>query len=98
MGALVNMLQGSELDTGVDPAGLQELTSYWEQTRLLYSPFESDLKSPASDVYLTEMPGGQYTNLKFQASSLGLGAQWEKVKTAYAAANLVLGDIVKVRG
>lgn len=64
--------------------------------RELYSPFESNLKSVSSDVYLHEMPGGQYTNLKFQATSLGLGAEWSNVCKSYAAANKALGDIVKV--
>lgn len=68
-----------------------------EQTRALYTPFEATLKATSSDVYYHQMPGGQYTNLKFQAQSLGLGDQWEKVKTSYAAANRALGDIVKVR-
>eukprot|EP00884_Botryococcus_braunii_P003586 jgi/Botrbrau1/13228/Bobra.0199s0001.1 len=94
MGALVNSLAGTEWDTGIDPASVLELSAYWDQTRLLYSPFESDLRSPASDVYRTEMPGGQYTNLKLQATSNK--APWDKVQTAYAEANLVLGDIVKV--
>ena len=67
-----------------------------EQTRALYTPFEATLKATSSDVYYHQMPGGQYTNLKFQAQSLGLGDQWEKVKTSYAAANRALGNIVKV--
>ncbi|PNH09743.1 Pyruvate carboxylase 1, partial [Tetrabaena socialis] len=67
-----------------------------EQTRELYAPFESNMKSVSSDVYVHEMPGGQYTNLKFQAMSLGLGEEWDKICTAYAGANRALGDIVKV--
>lgn len=73
------------------------LDGFWEQTRLLYSPFETGLKTSSSEVYLHEMPGGQYSNLKFQASSLGLGQEWERVKRAYAAANRAMGDIIKVR-
>ncbi len=53
-------------------------------------------RSSSSDVYRHEMPGGQYTNLKFQAATLGLGSEWSRVKQAYAAANRALGDIVKV--
>ncbi len=68
-----------------------------EQTRELYAPFESNMKAVSSDVYVHEMPGGQYTNLKFQAMSLGLGDEWDKICKAYAAANRALGDIVKVR-
>lgn len=68
-----------------------------EATRDLYAPFESNMRYCSSDVYQHEMPGGQYTNLKFQAASLGLGDSWGRVQQSYAAANRALGDIVKVR-
>jgi len=96
MGAIVNALSGSELDTGISPSLILPLSLYWEQTRELYSPFESNMKAVSSDVYMHEMPGGQYTNLKFQATSLGLGKEWDRICTSYAAANRALGDIVKV--
>lgn len=96
MGALVHSLRGTDLDTGIDPAKLLPLIDYWDLTRGLYSPFESTLRSPSSEVYYHEMPGGQYTNLKFQSQTLGLGEDWQRVKDAYAAANRALGDIVKV--
>ena len=66
MGAIVHSLAGTPLDTGLDPHSLSTLSSFWEHTRALYAPFESDLKSCSTDVYDSEMPGGQYTNLKFQ--------------------------------
>lgn len=96
MGALVHSLRGTELDTGIDPRELLILIDYWEKTRGLYRPFEQTLLSSSSEVYYHEMPGGQYTNLKFQSQSLGLGDDWSKVKESYAAANRALGDIVKV--
>ena len=96
MGAIVHSLAGTELDTGINPQELLGLIDYWDATRAVYAPFESTLRSPSSEVYYHEMPGGQYTNLKFQASTLGLGSEWQKVKNAYAAANRALGDIVKV--
>jgi len=96
MGAIVNSLKGTELDTGIDPRAILPLSTYWEQVREVYSPFESNMKAVSSDVYQHEMPGGQYTNLKFQAASLGLGKEWDKICHAYAEANLALGDIVKV--
>ena len=61
-----------------------------------YAAFESDLKGPASEVYLHEMPGGQFTNLKEQARSLGLETRWHEVAQAYHDVNLMFGDIVKV--
>jgi hypothetical protein len=88
--------QGTELDTGLKLGELLPLNTYWEMTRGLYRPFECSLRSGTSDVYTHEMPGGQYTNLKFQSQSLGLEEQWEEVKLSYAMANRVLGDIVKV--
>ena len=72
------------------------LIEYWESVRFSYSAFESGQKSGSAEVYTHEMPGGQYTNLQFQSTSLGLADQWSAVKKNYAAANRLLGDIVKV--
>jgi pyruvate carboxylase len=96
MGALVAALRGTKLDTGLDLEQVQGLATYWEQARQLYAPFESGLKSGSADVYFHEMPGGQYTNLQFQARQLGLAARWPAIKRAYAGANGLLGDIIKV--
>ncbi|KAL5288795.1 PC.2 family protein [Megaselia abdita] len=98
MGAVVASLQGTKLDTGIDLKDVSEYSAYWEQTRTLYAPFEctTTMKSGNADVYLNEIPGGQYTNLQFQAYSLGLGDFFEDVKKAYREANLLLGDIIKV--
>lgn len=98
MGAIVASLQGTHLDTGFDLRDVSEYSAYWEQTRTLYAPFEctTTMKSGNADVYLNEIPGGQYTNLQFQAYSLGLGDFFEDVKKAYREANLLLGDIIKV--
>ncbi|XP_026272548.1 pyruvate carboxylase, mitochondrial isoform X1 [Frankliniella occidentalis] len=98
MGAVVASLQGTKLDTGYDLSDISKYSAYWEQTRTLYAPFECciTMKSGNADVYLNEIPGGQYTNLQFQTYSLGLGEFFEDVKKAYREANLLLGDIVKV--
>jgi len=96
LGAIVASTSGSELDTGLDLTSVQALNEYWEECRGLYAPFESGQKTGSSDVYVHEMPGGQYTNLLFQSTQLGLTGQWSKVKTAYATANRLLGDIIKV--
>ncbi|KAI5646168.1 conserved carboxylase domain-containing protein [Phthorimaea operculella] len=98
MGALVASLQGTPLDTGIPLQKVSEYSAYWEQARTLYGPFEATatMKSGNADVYINEIPGGQYTNLQFQAFSLGLGSQFEEVKKAYREANLLLGDIIKV--
>ena len=73
-------------------------SAYWEQTRNLYGPFEctKTMRSGNADVYKHEIPGGQYTNLQFQAFSLGLGDQFELIKQKYTEANDLLGDLVKV--
>mmetsp|Transcript_23313 Transcript_23313/g.57371 ORF Transcript_23313/g.57371 Transcript_23313/m.57371 type:complete len:1241 (-) Transcript_23313:878-4600(-) len=96
LGAIVASTQGSNIDTGLNLETVQSLNEYWEECRGLYAPFESGQKTGSSDVYIHEMPGGQYTNLLFQSTQLGLTGQWSKVKTAYATANRLLGDIVKV--
>jgi pyruvate carboxylase len=64
LGAVVASLRGSDLDTGLDLDDVNRLSVFWEQTRGLYSPFESSMRSSSADVYYHEMPGGQYTNLK----------------------------------
>ncbi|AMG75133.1 pyruvate carboxylase [Sphingopyxis granuli] len=96
LGAIVEALRHTDKDTGLDPAAIRELSFYWEAVRAQYAAFESDLRSGASEVYLHEMPGGQFTNLKEQARSLGLDTRWHEVARAYHDANLLFGDIVKV--
>jgi pyruvate carboxylase len=96
LGSIVEALKGSDRDTGLSIASIRELSNYWEQVRAQYAAFESGLQSPASEVYLHEMPGGQFTNLKAQARSLGLEDRWHEVAQAYADVNMMFGDIVKV--
>ncbi|KAJ1648347.1 pyruvate carboxylase [Coemansia asiatica] len=96
MGAFVSAVEGTEYDTGISTNAIQALNSYWEQTRLLYACFDPGVKASDTSVYTHEMPGGQYTNLLFQAQSLGLGTRWNDVKSAYAEANRICGDLVKV--
>ncbi len=87
---------GPERDTGLAPEKLQTLSDYWADVRLRYSQFEAGIKNPSTDIYRYEMPGGQYTNLKSQVESLGLGHQFEDVKEMYVKVYHMLGDIVKV--
>ena len=96
LGSIVEALRHTDRDTGLDIAAIREISNYWEAVRGQYSAFESSLQAPASEVYLHEMPGGQFTNLKAQARSLGLEERWHEVAQAYADANQMFGDIVKV--
>ncbi len=96
LGSIVEALRHGARDTGLDPDAIRRLSFYWEAVRRQYAAFESDLKSGASEVYLHEMPGGQFTNLKEQARSLGLEARWHEVAKTYRAVNDMFGDIVKV--
>jgi len=96
LNAIVAALRHGDRDTGLDQEALDRMSRYWGQVRQLYYPFDEGLDAPAPDVYRHEMPGGQYTNLRQQAKSLGLDARWPEVCDAYAAANRLLGDIVKV--
>ena len=96
LNAVVTALKGQDRDTGLDPDKLQKLSDYWADVRLRYAAFEAGIKNPSTDIYRYEMPGGQYTNLKSQVESLGLGHQFEDVKEMYKAVNDMLGDIVKV--
>jgi pyruvate carboxylase len=96
LGSIVEALRYTERDTGLDISAIREISDYWKQVRQGYSAFEIGVNPPASEVYLHEMPGGQYTNLRAQAASLGLADQWSDVAQKYADANLMFGDIVKV--
>jgi pyruvate carboxylase len=96
LNAVVESLRFSPRDTGIDPAALIEISRYWEEVRQLYAPFESGPRSPAADLYLLEMPGGQYSNLFQQAKALGLAARWQEVCQAYSQVNWLFGDIIKV--
>ncbi|CCH58779.1 hypothetical protein TBLA_0A09990 [Henningerozyma blattae CBS 6284] len=93
--ALLASLDG-DIETNINAQHVRELDAYWAEMRLLYSCFEADLKGPDPEVYEHEIPGGQLTNLLFQAQQLGLGEKWKETKRAYREANYLLGDIVKV--
>ncbi len=96
MNAVVAALQGNERDTGLDLNGLQKLTDYWSDVRLRYKNFDHGLKTPVTDIYKYEIPGGQYTNLEPQVVSLGLGSRFQEVKEMYKTVNDMLGDLIKV--
>ena len=96
MGSIVEALHNSERDTGINIENLREISDYWGQVRAQYAAFESGLSSPASEVYLHEMPGGQFTNLKAQARSMGMEDKWHDIAETYADVNQMFGDIVKV--
>ncbi|MEO1067236.1 MAG: pyruvate carboxylase, partial [Pseudomonadota bacterium] len=96
LGSICAALDCTERAAGLDEKSIREIAFYWEAVRNQYAAFESDLKGPASEVYLHEMPGGQFTNLKEQARSLGLESRWHEVAQTYSDVNQMFGDIVKV--
>ena len=96
LGSIVEALRGTDHDTGLDGRTLRGVSRYFEDVRRYYPMFESDLRSGTSEVYLHEMPGGQYTNLREQARSLGIDHRWTQVAETYAAVNRMFGDIIKV--
>ena len=96
LGSVVEALRHTPRETGLDIERIREISDYWQQVRAQYGAFEAGLQAPASEVYLHEMPGGQFTNLKAQARSLGLEDKWPEVARTYADVNKMFGDIVKV--
>ena len=96
LGSIVEALKHTERDTELDIDDIRQINNYWEHVRDQYVAFESGSSAPASEVYLHEMPGGQFTNLKAQARSLGLEEQWPEIAKTYADVNQMFGDIVKV--
>ena len=96
LGTVVEALRHTDRDTGLDIEAVREISDYWDAVRAHYAAFESGMQAPSSEVYLHEMPGGQFTNLKAQARSLGLEERWPEVARTYADVNHMFGDIVKV--
>ncbi|MDW3222374.1 MAG: pyruvate carboxylase [Paracoccaceae bacterium] len=96
LGSVVQALRHTDRDTGLNMAAVREISDYWEEVRGHYAAFETGMQAPSSEVYLHEMPGGQFTNLKAQAASLGLEDRWPEVARTYADVNQMFGDIVKV--
>jgi pyruvate carboxylase len=96
MSALIAATDGTERETGLDLRNVCDLEPYWEGVRQLYAPFESGLRAPTGRVYTHEIPGGQLSNLRQQAIALGLGDRFESIENMYAAANKILGNVVKV--
>ncbi|MEI4273717.1 pyruvate carboxylase [Klenkia sp. LSe6-5] len=96
LSAIVAATDHTERATGLDLAAVNDLEPYWEAVRRVYAPFESGLPSPTGRVYTHEIPGGQLSNLRQQAIALGLGQRFEEVEDAYAAADRLLGHLVKV--
>lgn len=94
--SLYYALKGSERNLRMDIDGVEKISYYWEDIRKYYKDFESGMNSPHSEIYVHEMPGGQYSNLQQQAKGVGLGDRWEEVKTMYSRVNMLFGDIIKV--
>ena len=96
LNSVVAALQNSDRETGIDPDKIQKISEYWRDVRPVYAGFESELVTSTAEIYKYEIPGGQYSNLKPQVESFGLGHKFEEVKDMYKAVNEMLGDIVKV--
>ncbi|GAC1446100.1 MAG: pyruvate carboxylase [Pyrinomonadaceae bacterium] len=94
--AIVEMLRYQKREREFDVESLNEFSSYWENVRELYYPFESDMRAGSAEVFKHEIPGGQYSNLKPQAVALGLGEKFDLIKKTFAEVNMLFGDIVKV--
>ncbi len=96
LNSVVAALQNTPRDTGLDMETLGQFSDYWEHVQQFYKPFDTAPRSGSAEVYLHEMPGGQYTNLKEQAASMGLSHRWHEIAKTYAEVNMLFGDIVKV--
>ena len=96
LNSIVAAMEGTKRDTGIEPDGIQKISDYWAAVRPVYKEFESDMMTGSAEIYKYEMPGGQYSNLKSQVESFGLGHKFNEVKEMYKAVTEMLGDIVKV--
>ena len=96
LNSLAASLENTPRASGLEQNALNEFADYWEQVRTFYSPFDTSPRTGSAEVYLHEMPGGQFTNLKEQAASMGLAHRWPEIARCYAEVNTLFGDIVKV--
>ncbi|NLI91598.1 MAG: pyruvate carboxylase [Peptococcaceae bacterium] len=96
LNSVVAALENTEFETGIKLENIQKICDYWRETRNVYEQFESGLKSGTAEIYKYEIPGGQYSNLKPQVESFGLGHKFREVKEMYKEVNELLGDIIKV--
>ena len=96
LSSIVAAAAHTEYDTGLSLSAVCDLEPYWEALRKVYAPFESGIPGPTGRVYRHEIPGGQLSNLRQQAIALGLGDRFEEIEANYAAADRVLGRLVKV--
>ncbi len=96
LNSIAAALEGTDRDPGLDMDGIQKISDYWADVRPVYKQFESDMQTGSAEIYKYEMPGGQYSNLKSQVESFGLGHKFQEVKDMYKTVNEMLGDIVKV--
>ncbi|HAB18307.1 MAG TPA: pyruvate carboxylase [Verrucomicrobiota bacterium] len=96
MNSVVASLQHTPRDTKLEVQALAEFSDYWEKVREFYAPFDTAPKTGSAEVYLHEMPGGQYTNLREQAASMGVLSRWPEISRTYTEVNQLFGDIVKV--
>ncbi|WP_035957779.1 pyruvate carboxylase [Bryobacter aggregatus] len=96
LNSIAASLANTERDTGLDPEALLAYSEYWEAVRHNYSGFDTSPRHGLADLYIHEMPGGQYTNLREQAEAMGLGTRWPEVARMYADVNAAFGDIIKV--
>jgi pyruvate carboxylase len=94
--SIVAMMKGHPRELKMDLQKLNDLSNYWEDVREYYYPFESELKAGTAEVFDHEIPGGQYSNLRPQARSLGLEEKFHEIKKNYVVVNKMFGDIVKV--
>ena len=96
LNSVIAALANTERDTGLNLDDMQKISDYWEAVRPVYNKFESGLKTGTAEIYKYEIPGGQYSNLKPQVESFGLGHRFDEVKEMFKTVNEMLGDIVKV--
>ncbi|MCB2342258.1 pyruvate carboxylase [Clostridium estertheticum] len=96
LNSVVAALKNTDRDTGIDLKGIQGISDYWDAVRPVYDQFKSDLNSGSAEIYRYEIPGGQYSNLKPQVESFGLGHKFNEIKETYKVVNDMVGDIVKV--
>lgn len=76
---VVEMLKGTEYDTGLDTKALLEIAAYFREVRKHYSSLESSFLGADTRILLSQVPGGMLSNLESQLKQQGASNKMDDV-------------------
>ncbi len=77
--SLVAILEGTDRDTGLNIALIEEIAAYFRVVRKKYAKFEGSLRGVDSRILVAQVPGGMLTNLENQLREQGATEKLDEV-------------------